>query len=99
MSLGHETWKLCNISIDSMKVHFKKSNYLHIPNVRNVELLFRSVMFANTNLYKFDYRKTCDTSRTLVGNKIIWGKLMRKIHRARPKCLETPNFTRFTKSK
>ena len=27
------------------------------------------------------------------------GPIMRKIHRARPKCLETPNFTRFTKSK
>ena len=25
--------------------------------------------------------------------------IMRKIHRVRPKCLETPNFTRFTKSK
>ena len=28
-------------------------------------------MFANTNLFKFDYRQTCDISRNLVGNKIV----------------------------
>ena len=28
-------------------------------------------MLANTYLNKFDYRQTCDISRTLVSNKIV----------------------------